>query len=154
MRKLKRQPCSSLRQNQQKLHFYVHKIRACVHWHFLISLWQFVIFHISKKFRAWYISQISGVQNKEFYFSHPEVFCKKGVLWNFAKFAGKHLYQSLFLNEVSGLWPATLCKKRLCLAQVLSCEFSETFKNTSLLRAPQVAASDTFWHFIIKFVFF
>ena len=24
--------------------------------------------------------------------SHPEVFCKKGVLGNFAKFTGKHLY--------------------------------------------------------------
>ena len=27
--------------------------------------------------------------------SRPEVFCKKGVLRNFAKFTGKHLYQSL-----------------------------------------------------------
>ena len=29
--------------------------------------------------------------------SRPEVFCKNSVLWNFAKFAGKHLCQSLFL---------------------------------------------------------
>ena len=28
--------------------------------------------------------------------SNPEVFCKKGVLRNFAKFTGKHLCQSLF----------------------------------------------------------
>ena len=28
--------------------------------------------------------------------SHPEVFCKKGVLRNFAKFTGKHLCQSFF----------------------------------------------------------
>ena len=34
--------------------------------------------------------------------SHPEGFCKKGVLRNFAKFSGKHL------------WPATLLKKRPC----------------------------------------
>ena len=27
--------------------------------------------------------------------SHPEVFCKKSVLENFAKFTGKHLRQSL-----------------------------------------------------------
>ena len=27
--------------------------------------------------------------------SRTEVFCKKGVLRNFAKFTGKHLYQSL-----------------------------------------------------------
>ena len=29
--------------------------------------------------------------------SRPEVFCKRGVLRNFAKFAGKHLCQSLIL---------------------------------------------------------
>ena len=29
--------------------------------------------------------------------SHPEVFCQKGFLKNFAKFTGKHLRQSLFL---------------------------------------------------------
>ena len=32
---------------------------------------------------------------------------------NFAKFTGKHLYQSLFFNKVRGLSPATLLKKRL-----------------------------------------
>ena len=45
--------------------------------------------------------------------SRPKVFCKKGVLRNFTKFTGKHLYQSLFLNKVAGLRPATLLKKRL-----------------------------------------
>ena len=45
--------------------------------------------------------------------SRSEVFCKKGVLRNFAKFAGKHLCQSLFFNKVAGLRPATLFKKRL-----------------------------------------
>ena len=39
--------------------------------------------------------------------------CKKGVLRNFEKFTGKHMCQSLFLNKVSGLRPATLLKKRL-----------------------------------------
>ena len=34
--------------------------------------------------------------------SRPDVFCKKGVLRNFAKFIGKHLCQSLFLNKVAG----------------------------------------------------
>ena len=33
----------------------------------------------------------------------PEVFCKKGVLRNFAKLTGKHLYQSPFFNKVAGL---------------------------------------------------
>ena len=46
--------------------------------------------------------------------SRPEVFCKKGVLRNFAKFTGKHLCQGLFLNRVAGLSPATLLKQRLC----------------------------------------
>ena len=35
--------------------------------------------------------------------SRPEVFCKKGVLRNFAKFTGKDLCQSLFFNEVAGV---------------------------------------------------
>ena len=37
--------------------------------------------------------------------SLPEVFCKKGVLRNFAKFTGKQLCQSLFLNDVADLRP-------------------------------------------------
>ena len=36
-----------------------------------------------------------------FVFKQPlEVFCKKIVLRNFAKFTGKHLYHSLFFNKV------------------------------------------------------
>ena len=35
--------------------------------------------------------------------SHLELFCKKGVLRNFAKFTGKHLCQRLFFNKVAGL---------------------------------------------------
>ena len=38
----------------------------------------------------------------------PEVFCKKGVLRNFAKFTGKRLCQSLFFNGVAGA-----CKENL-----------------------------------------
>ena len=37
--------------------------------------------------------------------NRPEVFCKKGILGNFAKFTGKHLCKSR-------LRPATLLKKR------------------------------------------
>ena len=32
--------------------------------------------------------------------SHPEVFCKKCFLKNFAKFTGKHLRWSLFFTEL------------------------------------------------------
>ena len=35
--------------------------------------------------------------------SRPEVFCKKGVLKNFAKFTGKHLCQSLLLITLQTL---------------------------------------------------
>ena len=43
----------------------------------------------------------------------PEVFFQKRCSWNFAKFTGKHLCQSLFFNKVAGLRPATLLKKKL-----------------------------------------
>ena len=33
----------------------------------------------------------------------PEVFCKKDVLKNLAKFTGKYLCQSLFFTKVAGL---------------------------------------------------
>ena len=45
--------------------------------------------------------------------SRPELFCKKDILWNFAKFTGNDLCQSLFFNKVPGLRPATLLKKSL-----------------------------------------
>ena len=43
----------------------------------------------------------------------PEMFYKKGVLRNLAKFTGEHLCQSLLFNKVAGLRLATLLKKRL-----------------------------------------
>ena len=43
--------------------------------------------------------------------SHPEVFCKKGVLRNVAKLTGKHLRQSLFFNKAAGSRPTILLKK-------------------------------------------
>ena len=45
--------------------------------------------------------------------SRQEVFYEKDVLRNFTKFKGKHLCQSLFLNNVTGLRPATLLNKAL-----------------------------------------
>ena len=42
-----------------------------------------------------------------------EEFCKKAVLKIFAKFTGKQLRQSPFLNKVADFRPATLFKKRL-----------------------------------------
>ena len=71
--------------------------------------------------------------------SRPEVFCKKGVLKNFAKFTGKHLCQSSFFNKVAGLRRNFI--KKETLAQVFSCEFCEIFRNTFFCRTPLVAAS-------------
>ena len=51
----------------------------------------------------------------------------KIVIRNFAKFTEKNLCQSLFLNKVAGL--SNFIKKET-LAQVFSCQFSGTFKNT------------------------
>ena len=45
--------------------------------------------------------------------SCPRMFCKKGVVGNFAKFKGKYLCQKLLFNKVAGLRPATLLKKSL-----------------------------------------
>ena len=63
-----------------------------------------------------------------------EVFCRKGVLRNFAKFTGKHLCQNLVFNKVADL-------KKESLAQVFSCEFFKISKNTFFHRTPLVAAS-------------
>ena len=57
------------------------------------------------------------------------VFCKKGVLKNFAKFTGKHLCQNLFSNKFTGLKACNFIKKET-LAQVFPCEFCEIYKNT------------------------
>ena len=64
------------------------------------------------------------------------MFCKKGVLRNFAKIHRKTC-ASLFFNKVAGLMPATL----KTLAQVFCCEFCQISKNTILYRTPQVTVS-------------
>ena len=64
--------------------------------------------------------------------SHPEVFCKKGVLRNFPKFTGKYLCQSLFFNKVVGLRPGIFIKKET-MAQVFSVNFAK-FLSTPFLK--------------------
>ena len=65
----------------------------------------------------------------------PEVFCKKGLLRNIAKFTGKHLCQILFFNNVAGLR-----RERESLIQVFSCEFCEISKKTFSYRKPLIPA--------------
>ena len=71
-----------------------------------------------------------GISPEKSRSNRPEVFCKKGVLRNFAKFTGKHLLHSLFFD------------KKETLVQVFSCEFCELFKNTFSYRTPPVLASE------------
>ena len=73
--------------------------------------------------------------------SSPELFYKKVVLRNFAKFAGKHLCQSLFLSKVAGLRLATLFKKE----PLFFGKFCEISKNTFSYRTPSVAAAIFFF---------
>ena len=57
----------------------------------------------------------------------PEVFCKKGILRNFAKLTGKNLCQSLSFNNVAGEACNFITKETL--VQLFSCEFCEISKN-------------------------
>ena len=65
----------------------------------------------------------------------PDVFCKKGVLKNFAKFSGQHLSQSLLFNKVAGLRYQLYLKKisHKCLP-VNSAQFLRTPLYTEHLR--------------------
>ena len=68
--------------------------------------------------------------------SREEVFCRKGVLRNFAIFTRKHMCESLFFNKVAGNFI-----KKETLAQVFFCEFCEISKNTFFYRTSLVVAS-------------
>ena len=79
--------------------------------------------------------------------SRPAVICKISFLINFAKFKIKNVYQSVFFNEVAGLGPATLLKKRLwhgCFPVKFAKFLRTAFSNH---RPPPVAASVDFWKF-------
>ena len=73
--------------------------------------------------------------NLQYLRSSLEVFYKMDVK-NFAKFTGKHLYQSLFLNKVA---------EKETLTQVFPCEFYKIFKNIFLYSKPPVATSSISW---------
>ena len=55
--------------------------------------------------------------------------CKKRC--SFTKFTGKHLCQSLFLNKVASLRPATLLKKRLWHRRFVKLQRTPFLQNTS-----------------------
>ena len=66
--------------------------------------------------------------------SRPDVFCKKGVLKNFTKFAGKHLCQNLFFNKVAGLRPET-CNfiEKIIRHRDFSVNFAKFLRTTFLI---------------------
>ena len=66
------------------------------------------------------------------------MFCRKGVLKDFAKFIGKHLCQSLFFNKVTGL--SNFIEKET-LAQVFFYGFCEFLRTFFFNRTTPVAAS-------------
>ena len=75
----------------------------------LTKIWQgknqkllgFIIYHQSNFDE--YLRTLCKKAGNNFKSSDPEVFCKKAVLTNFAKFPGKHLCQSLFFDKESSL---------------------------------------------------
>ena len=67
-----------------------------------------------------FINFLNHIESLVFYrifrSSHSEVFCKKSVLKNFTGSSQENICASVsFLNQVTGLRPATLLKKRLWL---------------------------------------
>ena len=82
--------------------------------------------------KSWLFSDVLLVRN-----SHPEVFCKKDVLRNFAKFTGRQLCESRFFNKIAGVVPETL-------SQVFSCEFIEISKTTFFTENHRVTTSDCY----------
>ena len=73
----------------------------------------------------WYIYMYCSLKDRS---NLQQVFCKKDVFKNFAKFTGKQLCQSLFFNKV---FYNFIKKERL--AQMFSSEFCEIFKNKFFL---------------------
>ena len=95
-----------------------------------ISFWMVILLEI-----VWSARQ-------RFRSSRPEVFCKKGVLRNLAKFTGKHLCQSLFFNFEKFLRTPFLTEHlRWLLLKIEKCCISNLknllscFKNVENIRA-------------------
>ena len=91
--------------------------------------------YTAQRFHAKYFLHLFGLSRS----SRRRCSVKKGILRNFAKFAGKHMCQTLFFNTVAGR--LQLCYKQT-LAQVFSCKFCEISKNTFFIEHLWAAASD------------
>ena len=87
----------------------VVRINNCI----LLSFYDLLFSILSKCQRITARDLLSFIVLLTYRSSHQKYSMKEGILRNFTKFTGKHLCQSLFLNKVAGLTPATLLKKRL-----------------------------------------
>ena len=105
-----------------------------VSWHCFLSLFSVPLKTIEKLYSGFLMFSRSKDRR-----SRLEVFYKKGVLRNFAKFTRKHLRQSLFLIKLQ----AEACNfiKKETLTQVFSCKFCKISKTTFSYRTALVAAS-------------
>ena len=87
----------------------------------------------------WILIVVDRYKTSNIKSSRPKVLCEHGVLKNFAKFTGKHQYQSLFFSKIVGA--ACNFIKKETLSQVFSFEFCKIFKSNFFHRTPPVAAS-------------
>ena len=85
---------------EKTFYLHIHVNKSCIH-----QIWKRLV---HKKLLNLRIIFQTEVQKQL-----KELFCRKPVVRNFTKSTGKHVCQSLFFNEVAGLRPATLLKKRL-----------------------------------------
>ena len=60
----------------------------------------------------------------------PEVFYKKDILKHFAKFIGKHLFQSLCFDNIASMKATTLLKKKKLLHSYFPVNFAKFFRRT------------------------
>ena len=89
--------------------------------------------------------------------SHCRCSAERGVLTNFSKSTGKHLFQSPFLNKIAGLRSAFLLKKRLwprCFpvnfAKFLRTPFAQNTSGRLLLWTTSSETSNTKYLELIK----
>ena len=80
--------------------------------------------------------------------SRPEVFCKKTVHRNFAKFTGKHLCQSLFLIKLQEISKNTFSYKTPPVAASAYSENTKTYSPEKNVRFIQCLLIHEFPHTI------
>ena len=78
--------------------------------YFLISY--MLLSYIKETYCYWKIEKMQ-IPKTVFRSSHQRCYVRKGVLRNFTKFTGKHLYQSIFFNKVGGLRHAKHAKQAI-----------------------------------------